>query len=454
MNQNKKKLILKKKPITNKWHSVLCFFLQAIAGSFIPLIISCSNSEIVSSNNNEDVAYYSSNTKSTSNTDGLQEVSSSEIINYLPIDDSEYPYAGIPRIVIETENRRAIKDRETEIPAKLQIWGKNAPESEIMELSIRGRGNSSWNKPKKPYTIKFNKKQSLLGMAKAKKWVLLANYLDRTLIRNAVAFEIAKKTNLEWTPSGKFAEIFLNGKFLGNYYICEKIQINENRLNISNDPYLLEFDARYDDEFKFRTSIKDLPVNIKKPEKPSEEQLAYITAYIDTIECILYGECKNLAVEKYLDFQSFVDYLIVYELTEISEPLHPKSVFMYKDSGPLKAGPVWDFDWGTFTERKANGWRINRALWYKAMLSNQTFRKEIQTSWTQYKNNLAQIPLFIDSLADYIKESNDRNIALWPINTQSQDFPDKDKPFDEAISMLKQAYSMRTTKLDSLFSSL
>lgn len=418
-----------------------CFTHPLVAVTVFIAFIACSNSE--------PMGYNGGNASSE-----VSDASPSEIIDYLPLDDTEYPYAGIPRIVIETEHHREIKDRETEIPAKLQIWGEKVPESEIMELTIRGRGNSSWNKPKKPYAVKFNKKQSFLGMAKAKKWVLLANYLDRTLIRNAVAFEIAKKTNLEWTPSGKFAEVFLNGKFLGNYFVCEKIQTNENRLNLSNDSYLLELDARYDDEFKFRTSLKALPVNIKKPDKPSEEQLSYITAYIDTIECILYDGCKDLAIEKYLDFQSFADYLIIYELTENSEPLHPKSVFIYKDSGPLKAGPVWDFDWGTFTERKINGWRINRALWYKALLSNQTFRNIIRNNWAQYKNNLEQIPLFIDSLANYIKESNDRNIALWPINTQSQDFPDKDKPFDEAISMMKHAYSKRTTKLDSLFNSL
>ncbi len=372
----------------------------------------------------------------------------------LPLNDIEYPYAGIPRIVIETENHQAIKDRETEVPAKLQIWGANAPESDVMDLTIRGRGNSTWWLPKKPYSITFNEKQSFLGMAEAKKWVLLANYLDRTLIRNAVAFEIAKKTNLEWSPSGKFAEVFLNGKFLGNYFICEKVQINKNRLDISKDSYLLEFDVNYDEEFKFKTSVKEFSVNIKNPDMPSEAQFAYIAAYVDTIECILYGDCPNLEIEDYLDLQSFADFFIIFELTENSEPLNPKSVFMHKDFGPLKAGPVWDFDWCTFIERKVNGWRINKALWYDALFKNKNFREKIQDNWTQYKNEFEKIPQFIDSLASYIKESNDRNISLWPISVQSSDFPDKDKPFDEAISMMKQTYSTRIAKLIDLIHNL
>ena len=456
------------------------FLVNFIAALAAYVLTACSNSETVGANVEESATVRCKDTdtnvsptqeklttkKDSSRADisilepaSMDSICSPEIVcdsisEALPLDDTEYPYAGIPRIVIETENHRGINDRETEIPAKLQIWGENAPESEVMGLTIRGRGNSTWWLPKKPYTITFNEKQSFLGMAEAKEWVLLANYLDRTLIRNAVAFEIAQKTNLEWTPSGKFAEVFLNGKFLGNYFICEKVQTNKNRLNISKDSYLLEFDANYDEVFKFKTSIKNLPINIKNPDTPSEAQFAYIAAYVDTIECILYGDCPNLEIEDYLDLQSFADFFIVFELTENSEPLNPKSVFMHKDFGPLKAGPVWDFDWCTFIERKVNGWRINKALWYDALFKNKNFREKIQDNWAQYKNEFEKIPQFIDSLASYIRESNDRNISLWPISVQSSDFPDKDKPFDEAISMMKQTYSTRIAKLIDLIHNL
>jgi hypothetical protein len=99
--------------------------------------------------------------------------------------DKEYPYAGIPRIVIETGNRIAIKDRETEIPAKMQIWGESSSESEILDLTIRGRGNTSWTEmPKNSYKIEFEKKQSMLGLPKDKDWALIANFADKTLLRN------------------------------------------------------------------------------------------------------------------------------------------------------------------------------------------------------------------------------------------------------------------------------
>lgn len=377
-----------------------------------------------------------------------------DVKNYLPLDDTEFPYVGIPRIVIETEDRQEIKDRETEVPAKLQVWGERAPESEIMEFTISGRGNSTWLKPKKPYTIKFEQKQNFMGMKEAKKWVLLANYFDRTLIRNAVAFEIAKKTRLDWVPSGKFAEVFLNGKFLGNYFVCEKVQINKNRLNISDDAYLLEFDKYYDEEFKFRSPVNDLPINIKSPSQPTEEQVSHIASYIDTIECILYGDCDTLSIEDYLDFPSFADYLIVNELAENCEPMHPKSVFMYKDHGPLKAGPVWDFDWGTFLAKNVKGWKITSGIWFAALMSNDVFKKTIQERWAQYKTDFEQIPFFIDSLVEYTKESNERNYAKWPISNKSSEFPDRDKPFDEAISMLRSTYISRISEMDTLINEL
>ena len=459
------------------------FYLQTLAGMFITFaayaFTACSNSEFAEidaeetdfSLSSESSEMDSTEQENISSSDYLQTSSSwtdSTIVDpkstdsaisseepcdstkdYLHPNDTEYPYVGLPRIVIATENCRAIKDRETEIPAQMQIWGEKAPESEIMELTIRGRGNTTWIMPKKPFTVKFDKKQPLLGMAKAKKWVLLANYLDRTLIRNAVALEIARKTHLEWSPSGKFAEIFLNGEFLGNYFVCEKIQIHENRLNISDASYLLEFDNNYDEEFKFKTSVRKLPVNIKDPDFPSQEQIEYITTYIDTIECILYGECKKLAIENYLDLQSFADYFIVYELTENAEPSHPKSVYMYKDAGTLKAGPVWDFDWETFVDRK-KAWGIKNGVWYNALLKHNEFKKLLQNSWNQYKSSFENIKPFIDSLAEYTRSSNERNIELWPIIIPLKNFPDKDKSFDEAISMMKSAYSKRLLELDSL----
>lgn len=445
-------------------------FLAEIA--LLSIILACSNSQSIDDSASiepphestfSSIAEDEDNTTTQTTSSNVQDItscnsssqSSSSIIytNYLPLDDSKYPYAGIPRIVIETENHKQINDRETEIPAKLQIWGEKAPESEVMYLTIKGRGNSTWNKPKKPYTITFEQKQAFMGMKPAKKWILLANYFDRTLIRNAVAFEIAKKTKLKWTPSGKFAEIFFNGDFLGNYYACEKIQIKKNRLNIDKNAYLLEFDSHFDAEFKFKTSLKNLPVNIKNPENISTNKLNFIKSYIDSVECILYKKDSLFSIKRHIELQSFADYLIVYELTQNSELQHPKSSFMYKDNGLLKAGPVWDFDWGTFKNQK-NGWRNSKNMWFDELLQHREFRQILKNSWNQYKEDFTHIPAYIDSLVEYIEISGKRNAEFWPIIGPTSSLPDKNETFSDAISMMIKAYSARVVELDTIINKL
>lgn len=374
---------------------------------------------------------------------------------YLPVDemlqfdDSDYPYLGLPRIVIHTENHKEIEDRENYVNARFQIFGQNNPESRIYNMTIRGRGNTTWiYYPKKPYAIKFGEKVSLFGMPKAKKWVLLANYRDRTLMRNALAFKVAFDTDLEWTPKGVFVELFLNGTFLGNYYLCEKIEVKENRLNINKNAYLLEFDTNYDEEYKFRTKIKDYPVNIKNPEEPTEASFAYIRDYIDTVESILYGNKDYLDIEEYIDFESFADYFIVYNISQNYEINHPKSVFMYKDlNGKLKMGPVWDFDYMTFNPSRL-GLGCKKSLWYDKLLKNEKFVSVLKRKWNSYKEKFLGNETFIDSIADYIHDSNERNHSLWPIGLEKDLIGDEKLVFNYAVELLKDSYINEIYRLD------
>lgn len=194
--------------------NVLCFAFVAI------FLSSCKNS--IDADELEEVSSSSIETSSS-----LVEFISSSTSSYpesFKPDDKEYPYAGIPRIVIETENRKAIVDRETEIPAKMQIWGDSTAESEIMDLTIRGRGNSSWEMPKKSYKIEFDKKQSMLGMPKDKDWALIANYADKTLMRNYLAYRLSAALDVFYAPRCEFAELYVNGNYLGVYLVTETIK--------------------------------------------------------------------------------------------------------------------------------------------------------------------------------------------------------------------------------------
>lgn len=207
-------------------------------------------------------------------------------------DDDEYPYADIPRIVIETEYRQAVENRETEIPAKLQIWGENSAQSEILSLTIKGRGNTSWSMPKKSYKIEFSKKQFMLGMPKDKDWALIANYSDKTLLKNYLMYRLSAKLGAFYAPRCEFVELYLNGEYLGVYLLTETIEIAENRINMpkTSGSYIAEMKRNYraGQQVIFSHVLKQdsigQPFRIHYPSTASENELQVIQEHIETFE--------------------------------------------------------------------------------------------------------------------------------------------------------------------------
>lgn len=335
----------------------------------------------------------------------------------------------------------------------------------LSDVSLRGRGNSTWGYPKKPYAIKLDKKSKVLGMPEHKRWVLLANWMDRTLLRNSVAFEVARKTGLEWTPRGTFVEVVLNDTHLGNYYLCEQIKVDKNRVNISElkatdteEPditggHLVELDTYFDEINKFRTVHKNLPVNFKEPDEDvlNSQQMNYVKNYFNKIEDILYSSAEG-NYQDYIDINSFIDWWLVYELTINGEPNHPKSSYMHKDrNGKLKAGPVWDFDWGTFIPG-SNSFRINKAIWYDKLFEYPDFIATAKIRWNTLKPAFETIIPFIDEQAGYIRKSAIVNGNMWPI-TQNVNGDEK-LSFDDAVLRLRKAYEERINTLDRLINAL
>lgn len=361
-------------------------------------------------------------------------------------------FTGIPRIVIETDDYQLIKNREIEVPARLQIWGEDEPESGVMKLTIKGRGNSTWGYPKKPYTLKLQNKFSFFGMPSAKKWVLLANFRDRTLIRNALAFEVARQTDLKWTPQGRFVDLFLNGVFQGNYYLCEKIENKKNRLNLAAGSILIEFDEHERNDISFRTIYKNFPVVVKDEKNYSLTEIDMLAKKIDSIEICLYDNNVSLNVRNYLDFKSLALYWIVYEVAGNSELTSPHSLFAFKEPNqPLQIGPVWDFDWGTFAKPYTKGLVNRKNFWLDSLKNNQEFIMIVQEEWQKNRNKFAHLTQFIDSLNQYLAISNAANYSLWPVHLSQGLIGDEQDSLDLAISKLKDVYVHRLEELDSLF---
>ena len=244
---------------------------------------------------------------------------------------------------------------------------------------------------------------------------------------------------------------------MGIIIYAKKIEISENRLNIKEDSFLLELDSYYDESNKFKTSIKKLPVNIKHPKSLSSEEQKYIQSFIDSTESFLYEQKKTeTLLKKYIDIQSFALFWIIHELTLNSEPRLPKSVYMYKEkNSPFKLGPVWDFDWDTFTSKKS-GLLLKNSLWFDQLRTDTEFKNLIKDEWNNNKSKFKNLLTHIDSLAAYIEKSNEYNSTLWPMNLadEQQFLEDETLDFNNAIEKMKRTYSKRIHELDTLLSKL
>ena len=369
---------------------------------------------------------------------------------------------GLPVVTIHTENNADIKDKENWISGTMTIDGVGKFDDYEGSLTIRGRGNSTWLYPKKPFAIKLDSKSEILGMPSHKRWVLLANYMDRTLMRNSIAFEISKMTGLEWTPRGQFVEVMLNDVHLGNYYLCEHIKVDKNRVNIEemkatdNDEesvtggYLIEMDTYYDEVNKFKSEICDLPVMLKEPEDITPQQFEYIQDYINTIEKVLYSDSSLMAREytSYLADTTFIDWWIVMELTYNVEVRHPKSSYFYKDrSGLLKAGPVWDFDWGTFIYRY--DFCAKNAIWYSRLFEDPVFVSKVKARWAKFKPQFESIALLIEEQGRELSESAGLDDAMWKISNSDLVNGDEQLSYRDAVTLMKKVYEERIKWLDT-----
>ncbi len=378
-------------------------------------------------------------------------------------------FTGLPIMWIETPGKQPITSKEEWLEGStVTIDGAGRfDDMESTPMSIRGRGNTTWSWPKKPYNIKLDSKASMLGMPKHKRWCLLANYMDRTLMRNKIAYHLAEQTSLAWTPRCEYVELFLNGEYQGQYLLAEHIKVDKNRVNITEmEPtdidgeavtggYLLELDFHYDNVWQWHTS-HNVPFAVKSPDDDElvPEQLAWIKDHIATVESVIYGDSfkdPEKGYRRYLDEVSFVDYWLIYELTVNHELGNPGSVYLHKDrGGKIVAGPVWDFDWGTFSYNASPaaqwGLFIQWAWWYDRLFDDEGFRKTAAERWRVLKPKFTTALNYIDEQEEYIAISAQRNFSVWSMTTDTNG--DERLSFSQAVGRMRDILEERIEIVD------
>ena len=335
----------------------------------------------------------------------------------------------LPKVNIETKDYQEIISKDDYIIGNFEFFSNDYEfENFSFPMKIRGRGNSSWNFPKKSYQFKFDDKYNLFDMPEDKKWLMLANYSDKTMIRNAIAFELGYLSSLDWSPGFHFAEVSINGESKGLYQFTEKVETGDsNRVKIGDQGYLLEVDQLDridDDDIAFWTNKKLLFV-VKDPDLEwGSVKLEEIESYVNETENILYGETfkhPDLGYSKYIDVDSFVDWYIINEISKNNDAIFFSSVYMnYISGGKLKMGPIWDFDiaFGNINynnNEKTDGFWVKNALWIERLFEDEKFVNKVKTRYKYFYNNKNSIIEKSRTYSNQIKQSRINNESVWNI---------------------------------------
>ena len=358
-------------------------------------------------------------------------------------DDSHlYQVTNLPTVTIHTLNGEIPYDKEHDIVSQLTIISDNGTKLLSEPGATKERGNASRDFPKKPWRIKFDKKQNVLDApAKAKKWTLINNYGDKTLMRNLLAFELSHRMGMSYTPYGTAVDVLMNGEYKGCYQLCDQIDINKNRVPITemtpedNDGdaltggYLIEVDAYANKETSWFNSNKGNPVTIKSPDdnEITSQQSQYIKNYFNTME---------QQWSTYLDLNSFLRHFLVGELSGNTDTYW--SVYMYKERNDSKlyTGPVWDFDLAFNNDKRI--YPVNQKTDYiyrsggscagkmktfvdNIVVSNNAAKQQLLQIWDEVRQaglTETNVVSFIDDWEQQLQQSQRLNFLRWPILSQ------------------------------------
>ena len=404
-------------------------------------------------------------------------------------DDSQfYQITNLPTVVINTKGAQEVTSKEEELSSVVYIVSEEGKKLLATEKTgVRGRGNASWNFPKKPYRLKFDEKQQLLDApAKAKKWTLINNYGDKTLMRNILAFELSRRFGLAYTPYCHPVDVVLNGEYRGCYQLCDQIEVNKNRVNITEmEPedvalpelsggYLIEVDAYASTEASHFYSTLGTPVTIKSPDDEDivNAQTRYITDYFNRMENAVFA--SNFAdpetgYRRFLDLDSFLKHFMVGEMSGNTDTYW--SVYMTKDreSDKFFTGPVWDFDIAfdndqrtypieahtdyIFASKGSVASEAMRRMVNRIVKEDDGARQRLLELWSEARNTKGidetSLLEYVDKTVELLNESQKLNFLRWNILSERvHENPQASGSYEGEVAIVKNFIRKRLPQMD------
>lgn len=438
---------------------------------------------------------------------------------------------GLPTLYIVTESGSLKKIHEKkankEPGALIFVDGAGKTEYDGPLTHVKMRGNSSTTFAKKNYQIKLETGANLCGMGKSRTWVLTGNYRDKSLLRNQITMDMALYAGLDNTPEHLSAEVYINNEYMGLYMFSEKVMIDDDRVAITDleaatealnsqdlsayprtgpieatpgkfkaydipvNPaditggYLVEFEAyssRYKEEASVYHTTRKNTLVVKSPEYCSQEQMAYISAYMQSFENAIFAPDgvdpdTGRHYTELVDLSSLVTKYLVEEVSKNYDG-NSSSMFFYKPSdseSPIVfAGPAWDYDsaYGSYArednaDRALTGdglWIAEKSgsrYWWPALYRQPDFYQAMVEKYESAFLPAMEILLgqraetdtlrSLDSYAEEIRLSTDMNLVRWPRAKKPSTAAQTGYTFDENIAFLKSFITQRMRYLNNLW---
>lgn len=379
------------------------------------------------------------------------------------VDISDAIIAENPEIIANASSERWDNYYKSQWTAKEETYdlavitiidasGSIKPRHEL--TTIRGRGNSTWYSQKRAFRLKFPSKTKLLAKAdgtneyaNAKSWTLIANAIDKSLIRNSLATEIGKYVGLPYNAAYKFVDLVINGEYWGSYYIGDHIQVDADRVNIdSNEGWFMEmvFGNSFEEapmiHANLSNDISNVSINIKNPEVDNDDSSdPAITDIADWFNNTLAPTMNQYAVDihseengmrTYVDIETLIDYVITSELTGNYDACISNYIYKDKTDSKLKFGPIWDNDlsFGNYGETQNkhiyNTGKADYApfgMLVQKFFSDAVFMKAYKRKWDKLNANNNIVSFINDkvsTISSSISCSWEDNSTRWPLSQQ------------------------------------
>ena len=328
-------------------------------------------------------------------------------------------HSDLPLVLVNTAHT-AIESTDQYVDAVFSVDGK------ILKGSIRGRGHATWQYNKKPYKIRLNTEESLLGFGESREWVLLAEYTDLSLMRTAFMFELARLAGVSYSLAYKHVELYLNNEYQGVYVLAESVQRSPSRVNIAADGFIIEDNQYWESEPDGFESGLGKHYTYKYPHAKdlSETDRKYITSFIKKVEGTIFERPGT-----YLDLDSFAQWFLVTELLGVYDP---NIYYVLPARGErLRMGPVWDAEGSLGLSgrrpdedtpepgKTATGFPVcSGSYYFSYLLRNPDFILCVKRNWEALKPLIPGYKQQLQSLFESLSDAMENNFHRWPVNAK------------------------------------